>query len=170
MIGFEVAGLIWSQFLQDDIDLNIYVRLTDELPNFVIGTSVLVFVETTYGELETALLADQTSSTDAIATENLSRTLTEQGQLRYQVLTKSRAHQHQQFPLCDSSTSGRRPFGRVTRSNSLAHYDLRVAVANSAVFSISLYIFHVGDLEILSPNPGFVYFNTIKRANWAPAL
>lgn len=37
ILGFEMAGEIWSQYLTDDVTINIYVELTDQLPENVIG-------------------------------------------------------------------------------------------------------------------------------------
>ena len=37
ILGFEMAGQIWSQYLTDDVTINIHVEMTDDLPENVIG-------------------------------------------------------------------------------------------------------------------------------------
>lgn len=37
ILGFEMAGEIWSQYLTDDVAVHIYVETTDQLPENVIG-------------------------------------------------------------------------------------------------------------------------------------
>ena len=37
ILGFEIAGQIWSQYLADDVTINIHVEMTDDLPENVIG-------------------------------------------------------------------------------------------------------------------------------------
>ncbi len=37
MIGFEMAGEFWSQQLADNVSINIFVEMTDYLPENVIG-------------------------------------------------------------------------------------------------------------------------------------
>ena len=37
IIGFEMAGEIWSQYLTDNVTINIHVDITDQLPENVIG-------------------------------------------------------------------------------------------------------------------------------------
>ena len=37
IIGFEMAGEIWSQYLTDNVTINIHVDITDELPENVVG-------------------------------------------------------------------------------------------------------------------------------------
>ena len=37
ILGFEMAGEIWSQYLADNVTINIHVEMTDQLPENVIG-------------------------------------------------------------------------------------------------------------------------------------
>ena len=43
IIGFEMAGRIWSQYLQDDAAFNVHVLATDSLPPTIIGGAVPEF-------------------------------------------------------------------------------------------------------------------------------
>ena len=40
MIGFEMAGQIWSSYLTDDVTVRIYVESTDDLPEDVVGAAL----------------------------------------------------------------------------------------------------------------------------------
>lgn len=48
MIAFEIAGKIWSQYLRDDITLNIHIDVTDDLPHNVIGGAMPGFLSQPY--------------------------------------------------------------------------------------------------------------------------
>ena len=37
MLGFEMAGLYWSDYLADDVTINLFIETTDQLPENVIG-------------------------------------------------------------------------------------------------------------------------------------
>lgn len=37
MVGFEIAGGIWSSYLKDDVTLNLYVETTNLLPSGTVG-------------------------------------------------------------------------------------------------------------------------------------
>ncbi|MEM7594801.1 MAG: NF038122 family metalloprotease, partial [Cyanobacteria bacterium P01_A01_bin.83] len=37
ILGFEMAGEIWSQYLTDNVTINIHVEMTNQLPENVIG-------------------------------------------------------------------------------------------------------------------------------------
>ena len=40
IIGFEMAGAVWSSYLQDDVTVRIYVESTDQLPEDVVGAAL----------------------------------------------------------------------------------------------------------------------------------
>ena len=37
MLGFEMAGMYWSNYLDDDVTINLFIETTDQLPENVIG-------------------------------------------------------------------------------------------------------------------------------------
>ena len=78
ILGFEVAGDIWSQYLHDtykgeDLDINIYVAVGDDvLPDDVVG-GAFPAIETgiNYKKIYSALKKDRTTETDDIAFDSL---------------------------------------------------------------------------------------------------
>lgn len=65
IIGFEVAGRIWSQFLSDPVTVNIHVQMTDSLPTNVIGGSLpKVVSQYKFKDFREKLAADAKSATD----------------------------------------------------------------------------------------------------------
>ena len=72
MIGFEMAGEIWSSYLKDDVAINIYVEMTDQLPENVIG-GALPGMETKvkYEDVWEAMSEDITTFDDQYAYEHL---------------------------------------------------------------------------------------------------
>ena len=78
ILGFELAGEIWSQYLGDtfngeDLDLNIHVEIADDLlPETIIGGAFpTIKTDITYGEIYNALVNDLTSTTDLIVVDSL---------------------------------------------------------------------------------------------------
>ena len=72
MIGFEMAGEIWSSYLNDDVAINIYVEMTDQLPENVIGGALPGMQnKVKYEEVWEAMSNDITSSDDQHAYEYL---------------------------------------------------------------------------------------------------
>ena len=65
MLAFEIAGMMWSDYITDDMTVNIHVEMTDELPENVIGGALPAVVENQdYGEFMDAYQADITSWRD----------------------------------------------------------------------------------------------------------
>ncbi len=78
ILGFELAGEIWSQYLGDtfngeDLDINIHVEIADDLlPETIIGGAFpTIKTDLTYGDVHNALVNDVTSTTDRIVVDNL---------------------------------------------------------------------------------------------------
>jgi hypothetical protein len=69
MIGFEIAGAIWSSYLADPVTINIQVESNSELPANVIGGAIPgVIANQNYQTWRNKLLADKTSANDRLAT------------------------------------------------------------------------------------------------------
>ena len=71
MIGFEMAGVMWGQYLDDDVTLNIAVQNSNSLQENVIGGAVPILHEQLYGLFLEYLANDITSEDDLIALQNL---------------------------------------------------------------------------------------------------
>ena len=73
MLGFEVAANVWSNFLVDDVEVNLFVEVVDwdELPPFVVGGSLPGLQSYDYSQFQTALQNDRTSNNDWAAYANL---------------------------------------------------------------------------------------------------
>ena len=72
IIGFEMAGEIWSSYLADDVTLRIHVESTSELPDEVIGAALPgKKKKEKYDKVYDALAGDITSSSDQTAFTNL---------------------------------------------------------------------------------------------------
>ncbi|MEM9908200.1 MAG: NF038122 family metalloprotease, partial [Cyanobacteria bacterium P01_D01_bin.44] len=68
MVGFEIAGGIWSSYLKDDVTLNLYVETTNILPSGTVGAALPgLEPEYDYEKLVEAFNADITSQADASA-------------------------------------------------------------------------------------------------------
>ncbi|MGB7417084.1 MAG: hypothetical protein WA902_23015, partial [Thermosynechococcaceae cyanobacterium] len=73
MIGFEVAGQLWSNYLQDDVEINIHIEGTNQLPEHVVGGALpAIEAKQKYEDISEALQADMTSALDTNATQHLS--------------------------------------------------------------------------------------------------
>ncbi|MGF1600573.1 MAG: NF038122 family metalloprotease [Thermosynechococcaceae cyanobacterium] len=73
MIGFEVAGQIWSSYLQDNTEVNIHIEGTNQLPSNVIGGALpAIEAKQKYEDISEALKKDVTSALDTTAAEHLS--------------------------------------------------------------------------------------------------
>ncbi len=65
-LGFEMAAAIWSQFVTDEVTVNLRLVGTDGLnENEAVGGAVPIFHETHYGAYQDYLEADATSDEDA---------------------------------------------------------------------------------------------------------
>ncbi|MFK8186146.1 MAG: NF038122 family metalloprotease [Phormidesmis sp.] len=71
MLAFEMAGQIWSNYLQDDITVDIKVTGTSTLPDNVLGGALPTYVEVDVDQVRAALVVDATSNNDATALANL---------------------------------------------------------------------------------------------------
>ena len=75
IIGFEMAGEIWSSYLNDDVTVRIHVESTDQLPEEVVGAALPAKEEKVkYDELWDRMSEDLTSSEDRLAFDNLPST------------------------------------------------------------------------------------------------
>lgn len=75
ILVFETAGKLWSQYLQDDVTVNLQVGVThaNNLPTGVIGGALPgMSANVNYRDFKDAHEADMTSADDAIAEANLS--------------------------------------------------------------------------------------------------
>ena len=72
MIGFEMAGQFWSDYLTDDVSINIFVEITDMLPENVLGGALPgMEVDQSYMSFRDSLKRDMLSGADEIAVGNL---------------------------------------------------------------------------------------------------
>ncbi len=82
ILGFELAGEIWSQYLSDtyqdadlnehNLELNVHIEMAGGLlPDQIIGASFPTIEKTSYGEVYDALLKDATTQTDELAKDYL---------------------------------------------------------------------------------------------------
>lgn len=68
MVGFEMAGKYWSNYLTDDVTLNIFVESTSMLPENVIGGALPGMVQSKkHEEFRSYFQNDMTSATDTDA-------------------------------------------------------------------------------------------------------
>ena len=72
IIGFEMAGIIWSSYLDDDVTIRIHVESTSELPDEVVGAALPgKKKKEDYDKIQDRLFEDITSNNDQIAFDNL---------------------------------------------------------------------------------------------------
>ena len=72
MIGFEMAGEIWSNYLADDVTINIHIETTDKLPDSAVGGALPgLRTNQSYKTWKTQLVNDQTSPDDELAVDHL---------------------------------------------------------------------------------------------------
>lgn len=72
MIGFEMAGEFWSQHLGDNISINIFVEITDKLPENVLGGALPAMeAAQSYRSFRDHLKMDMLSGEDLVAVANL---------------------------------------------------------------------------------------------------
>ena len=71
IIGFEMAGEIWSQYLTDNVTINIHVDITNELPENVIGGALSgMRKDVKYEDVWQEMSADITTLNDLTAFNN----------------------------------------------------------------------------------------------------
>ena len=69
---FEAAGLLWSQFLEDDMSVNLHVKVDDDMPSNILGGAVPgLFADQTYDTIQSALIDDATSGIDTTTDEEI---------------------------------------------------------------------------------------------------
>ncbi|UKO96582.1 NF038122 family metalloprotease [Nostoc sp. UHCC 0870] len=71
MLGYEMAGRYWSNYLADDVTLNIFIEPTSMLPTNVIGGAIPGVTSQNYSNVVKRLQADITSSADQAFVNNL---------------------------------------------------------------------------------------------------
>ena len=72
IIGFEMAGVIWSSYLVDDVTVRIHVESISELPDEVVGAALPgKKKKEDYDKIWDKLSEDMTSSNDRLAFDNL---------------------------------------------------------------------------------------------------
>ncbi|MBE9041306.1 NF038122 family metalloprotease [Oscillatoriales cyanobacterium LEGE 11467] len=76
ILGFETAANVWSQFLVDDVEVNLFVEVVDSnlLPDYVIGGTMPGLQSNSYSQFQNALYNDRTSNDDFQAYANLDTT------------------------------------------------------------------------------------------------
>ena len=89
MLGFEMAGEIWSYYLTDDITVKIHVEMTDSLPSNILGGALPGLQQSTnYKEFRKKMKYDKTSKDDDTAYNKLQRHDND-GEYFYRVLFES---------------------------------------------------------------------------------
>jgi hypothetical protein len=72
MVGFEMAGKIWSNYLTDDVTVNIHVEMVNDLPENVIGGALTGWqANEKYEDFVDSIYDDRTSTDDYTAVSNL---------------------------------------------------------------------------------------------------
>ena len=73
MVAFETAGMMWSDYIADDMTVNIHVEMTNTLPDNVIGGALPGMVaDVNYTTFRNAYRADITSGADKQSFDSLS--------------------------------------------------------------------------------------------------
>ncbi|MGH1394586.1 MAG: NF038122 family metalloprotease [Trichormus sp.] len=67
MLGYEMAGRYWSNYLADDVTVNIFIEPTNKLPTNVIGGAIPGVTSQNFSTVYQKLQADITSSSDRTA-------------------------------------------------------------------------------------------------------
>jgi PEP-CTERM motif len=71
MLGYEMAGKYWSNYLSDDVTLNIFIEPTNMLPTNVIGGSIPGVTNESFSQVKAKLKQDITSATDRLAVDKM---------------------------------------------------------------------------------------------------
>ena len=64
IIGFEMAGAIWSSYLQDDVAVSIHVESTDQLSEDIVGAALPGKQNVNYKDLQKAMSSENLISED----------------------------------------------------------------------------------------------------------
>jgi hypothetical protein len=71
MLSFEVAGGVWSNYLADNVTINIHVEITDQLPEGVVGGALPgIQAQQPYKTWRNQLAGDRTSADDQFVFNN----------------------------------------------------------------------------------------------------
>lgn len=70
MLGYEMAGRYWSNYLADDVTINIFIEPTSRLPKNVIGGALPGVTTQNFSQFRKSLGDDMTSIHDYIAYQN----------------------------------------------------------------------------------------------------
>lgn len=71
MLCFEIAGGVWSNYLADNVTINIHVEMTDQLPVGVIGGALPgIRADQPYETWRNQLASDRTSADDHFVFNN----------------------------------------------------------------------------------------------------
>ncbi|NEO80812.1 NF038122 family metalloprotease [Moorena sp. SIO4G3] len=90
MLGFEMAGEIWSYYLTDDITVKIHVEMTDSLPSNILGGALPGLQKNkNYGTFLQKLESDITSKDDEIAHNKLQDDENDNDNIHYQAMFES---------------------------------------------------------------------------------
>ena len=73
VVAFEMAARIWSEYIQDEITLDIHVGLTDQLAPNVLGGAIPAFQTHAVSDVKAALGRDITSPNDQRAVSSLGK-------------------------------------------------------------------------------------------------
>jgi hypothetical protein len=72
MVGFEMAGRVWSNYLTDNVTVNVHVEMVNELPENVIGGALTGWqAQEKYQDFVSSIYNDRTSTDDYNAVNNL---------------------------------------------------------------------------------------------------
>ncbi|MFK8186026.1 MAG: NF038122 family metalloprotease [Phormidesmis sp.] len=93
MIGFEMAGRIWSQYLKDDAVFNIHIAKSDELPPTVVGGALPVYIATDIETMQNAMEQDATSADDVTALSNLNSQIDAERVTQYSAILNDTLYQ-----------------------------------------------------------------------------
>ncbi|NEP51744.1 MAG: hypothetical protein F6K65_24305 [Moorea sp. SIO3C2] len=89
MLGFEMAGEIWSYYLTDDVTVKIHVEMKDDLPSNILGGALPGLQNKNYGTYLEKLENDITSVDDQTAYDNLQAYHYSDGNTRYHSVFES---------------------------------------------------------------------------------
>ncbi|KPQ33541.1 MAG: hypothetical protein HLUCCA11_18130 [Phormidesmis priestleyi Ana] len=103
ILGFEMAGRIWSQYIDDDAVFNIDVAITDALPSSVVGGALPVYVSTNMATVQAALNQDATSSDDGVAIANLNTIPTSSGETQYRAILNGNQYQSSNLTITQAN-------------------------------------------------------------------
>jgi hypothetical protein len=71
MLGYEMAGKYWSNYLADNVTLNIFIEPTNMLPTNVIGGAIPGVTFQKFSDVQTALKANAISAADNTSVANM---------------------------------------------------------------------------------------------------